>query len=445
MEFDFLEKDTMKIIEFDGIKNVIPRKFLYSWMSLEIFMKYGKTYLFNFFQEITNEFVLDTLKGKNVKVIKNVKEYFDKKDYSKKWRDGKKTTYDYLLILNKFSSRTYNDSNQYPLMPWTFMEDKRLRDFDIPMSIQKEETKDRFLKMPNDSEEKQNRWHSNHYSTSAYICYYLMRINPFTESMIKFQSNAFDVPERQFSDIKQTLLLCENNNNNREPIPELYTIPESYINLNYNDFGEQTLNKTGRIHNVKFSPYADNAFEFIYNFKGRLNNDEETNTNINLWFDFIFGVNQFNKDNIYGEGLRNFNKYCYGQNINIKKIKDGLKKKHKTDSEIYDEIKSVMGMVISFGQCPFQILTNSHQKRIYTKGVHNIVMNTADKKKLNKEEQELAQAKEKKDEKDELEFFISYDTDESMVEKKYDDNSRKNNIIYFTKSIFKKKPLLHFK
>ena len=75
-------------------------------MSLEIFMKYGKTYLFNFFQESTNEFVLDTLKGKNVKVIKNVKEYFDKKDYSKKWRDGKKTTYDYLLILNKFSSRT---------------------------------------------------------------------------------------------------------------------------------------------------------------------------------------------------------------------------------------------------------------------------------------------------------------------------------------------------
>ena len=64
---------------------------------------------------------------------------------------------------------------------------------------------------------------------------------------------------------------------------------------------------------------------------------------------------------------------------------------------------------------------------------------------MNKEEQELAQAKEKKDEKDELEFFISYDTDESMVEKKYDDNSRKNNIIYFTKSIFKKKPLLHFK
>ena len=435
MEFDFLEKDTVKVIEYNAIKNVIPRKFLYSWMSLEIFMKYGKSYLFNFFNEDTNEIILDSIKAKNVKVIKNVKEYFDKKDYIKKWRDGKKSTYDYLLILNKFGSRTYNDSNQYPLMPWTFMENKRLRDFDIPMSIQNEETKKKFLKMPSDSEEKQNRWHSNHYSTSAYICYFLMRTNPFTESMIKFQSNNFDVPERQFSDMKQTLILCENNNNNREPIPELYTIPEAYINLNYNDFGEQTLNKTGRIHNVKFSPYASNAYEFIYNFKNRLNNDEETNTNINMWFDFIFGVNQYGKDNIYGEGLRNFNKYCYGQNINIKKIIETLRKKHKTENEIYSEIKTILGMVISFGQCPYQILSYAHPKRIYTKGVHNIVMNFADKKKLNKTEQDLFQVKEKKEE--ETQFFLSYDMDESMVQKAYDDNNRKNNIIYFSKSVYK--------
>ena len=436
MDFDFLEKDTIKVIEYTAIKYIIQRKFIYSWMSLEIFMKYGKSYLFNFFMENTNTFILDTFKNKNIKVIKNVKDYFDKKDYAKKWRDGKKSTYDYLLILNKFASRTYNDSNQYPLMPWTFMEDKRVRNFDIPMSIQDSEGISRYLKQPNDSSENQNRWHSNHYSTSAYICYYLMRTNPFTDSMIKFQSNNFDVPERQFSDMKQTLNLCEKNNNNREPIPELYTIPETYINLNYNDFGTQTLNKLGRIHNVKFSPYASNAYEFIYDFKYRLNNDEETNTNINMWFDFIFGVNQYNKDNINGEGLRNFNKYSYAQNIDIKKIVDNLRKRNKTDSEIYGEIKTVLGMVISFGQCPFQILTSAHPKRTYTKGVHNIIISSADKQKLNKDEQELLQVKEKKE--CEENFFLNYDMDESMVQNAYDDNSRKNNIIYFNKSIFKK-------
>ena len=432
MEFDFLEKEKTKIIEISEIKKIIPRKFLYSWMSLEIFMKSGKSYLFNFFNENTNEYLLDFLKNKNIKVIKNAKDYFDKKDYSKQWRDGKKSTYDYILILNNFASRTYNDSNQYPLMPWIFLENNKMRNFDIPMSIQEQETKERFMHIP--KEHNENRWHSNHYSTSAYICYYLMRINPFTESMIKFQSNNFDVPERQFSDVKQTLLLCAKNNNNREPIPELYTIPEVYINLNYNDFGKQILNNAGRIHNVKFNKFAENAFEFVYKFKYRMNNDEEINTNINMWFDFIFGVNQYNKDNIYGEGLRNFNKYCYGQNINIKKIKEALRKKHKTDSQIFSEIKTILGMIISFGQCPFQILNYVHPKRIYTKGVHNIVMNFADKKKMNKEEQELLQVKEKKEEN----FFIDYDNlDESTVQKNYDDNSKKNNIIYFHKSIFK--------
>ena len=452
MEFDFLEKDTIKVIEYTKIKKVFSRKFIYSWMSLEIFMKYGKSYLFNFFNDNTNEFILDSLKSKNVKVIKNVKDYFDKKDYTKKWRDGKKSTYDYLLILNKFSSRTYNDSNQYPIMPWTFMEDKRLRDFDIPMSIQNSDAKERFLKMPNDPEEKQNRWHSNHYSTSAYVCYYLMRTNPFTDSMIKFQSNNFDVPERQFSDMRQTLILCEKNNNNREPIPELYTIPEAYINLNCNDFGEQTLNKMGRIHNVKFSPYASNAYEFVYDFKYRLNNDEGINTNINMWFDFIFGINQYGKDNIYGEGFRNFNKYCYAQNINIKKIIENMRKRHKSDSDIYSEIKTILGMVISFGQCPFQILSYAHPKRIYTKGVHNIVMNSVTKIQVREGEQELNQVKEKVDEI--TNFFVEYKdnnennendgynsddnyNDESMVQNAYDDKSRKNNIIYFSKSIFK--------
>ena len=433
MEFDFLEEKKTKIIEFSEIKEVIPRQFLYAWMSLEIFMKNGKSYLFNFFNEDTNYYILDFLKNKNVFIIKNVKEYFDKNEFTKKWKDGINSTYNHLLILNKLSSRTYNDSNKYPIMPWIFLSNKNIRNFDIPMSVQHEESKKIFLKMPYDSSTKENRWHSNHYSTSAYICYYLMRINPFTESMIKFQSNNFDVPDRQFFNVRQTLILCEKNNNNREPIPELYTIPEVYINLNRNDFGKQTLNERGRIHNVECLPYADNPYEFVYKFKFMLNNNEEINTKINLWFDFIFGINQYNKDNISGQGLRNFNKYCYGQNVNIKKIINDLKKKQKSDSIIYSEIKSVLGMVISFGQSPFQLLTYEHPKRIYTKGVHNILLTSAEKAKLNKDEEELFnETNQNTSNNDDNEI-----DDGKMVQKLYDDSNKKYSIIYFRKSLSK--------
>ena len=89
-----------------------------------------------------------------------------------------------------------------------------------------------------------------------------MRTKPFTNNMIKFQTNSFDVPDRQYADIKRTIYLCQKGNNNREMIPELFSIPEIYINLNDNDFGKR---KDGiRIHNITFEPYAQNVIQFCY-------------------------------------------------------------------------------------------------------------------------------------------------------------------------------------
>ena len=433
MDFDFLDEAKNKIIDFNETKEVISHKFLYSWISLEIFMKDGKSYLLNFFNEETCNYIIDIFKSNNIFVVSDIKEYFDKKDYVKKWKDGQKSTYEYLLILNKLSSRTYNDSNQYPVMPWIFLKNNNIRNFDIPMSVQNETAKNRFLKIAYDNSSKQNRWHSNHYSTSAYICYYLMRANPFTDSMIKFQSNNFDVPDRQFFDLGQTLTLCEFNNNNREPIPELFTIPEVYINLNNNDFGKLSMNEKERIHNVHFAPYAYNAYEFTYKFRYMLNNDEEVNSKINLWFDFIFGINQYNKDNISGKGLRNFNKYSYAQNVNIKNNINTLKNKQKSESFIYNNVKYIIGMVISFGQCPFQLLSYEHPKRIYTNGIHNILLSSAGKTKLNENEKDL-----RNNTTESITTDNSQNSDDrKMLQKLYDNNNNNNNIIYFRKSLSK--------
>ena len=73
---------------------------------------------------------------------------------------------------------------------------------------------------------------SNHYSNGAYAFFYLIRINPFSNGMIKLQKNSFDLPERQFSSVYNTLSMCPSTNNNREPIPEIFELPEMYYNLN---------------------------------------------------------------------------------------------------------------------------------------------------------------------------------------------------------------------
>ena len=371
IEYDFLKVDKTLLFEFNDIKEVVNRTFFYTWISLEIFLKDGKSFLFNLFNEYANDDLLDFLKQKKIPVIRRVGEYFKKEEFSKKWAEDKITTFDYLLLLNKFSSRSYNDPNQYPIMPWLFLEQgpESKRNFDLPISVQDKDKQDYYLsKTENFVMEDNSVSHGNHYSTSAYICFYLMRANPFTNNMIKFQSNSFDIPDRQYSDMKQTIFLCQRMFNNREMIPELYSIPEIYINLNGNDFGKQ---KDGvRVHNITFQPYSQNSIEFSYMIKDLINNNIEINNQINRWFDFIFGVNQLgnyssnknlnSKEKEKLKSLRKFNPYCYGQFYNFKKVYNEALKKNKNSNDIYEDIKMSINISINFGQCPYQLLNEVH-------------------------------------------------------------------------------------
>ena len=390
LDFDHLNVNKKVIMEYKDIKEIINRTYFYSWISLEIFMKNGNSYLFNFFNEETNNDILEFLKSKKIKVIRKVSEYYKKEDYSKKWKEEKISTFDYLLYLNKLSSRTYNDPNQYLIMPWIFLINgiNNKRNFNIPISVQDEDKQEIFLSSNNNNFEDNDKTptQANHYSTSAYIYYYLMRINPFTNDMIKFQSNNFDVPDRQYADIKQTIFLCQRMNNNREIIPEFFCIPEIYINLNDNDFGKQK--DDIRVHNISFEPYAKNPIEFCYILKNMINNDTEINNNIHQWFDFIFGVNQTGdylnlknnnlEDKKRLKSLRKFNSYCYGQYNNIKKLKLETKKQIKNDNNFLSNIKDKINFSVSFGQCPYQLLSEVHPSKniIITKEKEKIISST---------------------------------------------------------------------
>lgn len=46
-----------------------------------------------------------------------IKEFEDLK-YTDKWIEGSLSNFDYLMLLNKYSGRSYNDINQYYVFPW---------------------------------------------------------------------------------------------------------------------------------------------------------------------------------------------------------------------------------------------------------------------------------------------------------------------------------------
>ena len=369
-KFDFLKINKKIFLPYNQIAEIFNRTFLFHWISHELFMKNGKSYFFNFFQEKYNQEILDFYKSKKLKnIITNPKEFFDKNDFIKKWKNNIINTYDFLLILNKFSSRSYNNLNQYIILPWIKFENKD-RNFDIPMSLQTEESIIDFQnKCENFKTMNVEFKHTIHYSNSAYVFYYLTRINPHTNNMLKFQGNNFEVPERQFNSVEATIYICPKSNNNREAIPEIFELPEIYYNINYNDFGKSE--NSQREHNINLKPYSNNGIEFCNYFINEINNNPDISSNINKWIDFIFGLNQINvnsKDN----NLRIFNDEFYAQNSKFVKLISELKDKKVDEKEIYKTIKNKIAAPLNFGICPDQILDDYIPKKIIQNNSENI-------------------------------------------------------------------------
>ena len=123
---DVRNEEKIIIIKIKDIEEIIVRRFLYDYRACEIFLKSGKSYYFNLYQKenVINKLFkslekFDELKDK---IISNPIKYFKDKKYYEQWVDDEMTTYQYLLYINKFSSRSYNDVNQYPIFPWIFRE-----------------------------------------------------------------------------------------------------------------------------------------------------------------------------------------------------------------------------------------------------------------------------------------------------------------------------------
>ena len=377
IESDFLYKDKEIIIFYDEISEVLNRRFLFTWLAIEFILKNGKNYFFNLFTKSQHKKLFSFLSTKKEKftIVENPKDFFKKKEFTKKWLKKEISTYDYILLLNKFSSRSYNDVNQYLIMPWLQTKNQSYRQFDLPISLQTEKRQREFLSNSIELSDDHRRHHGNHYSTSAYVCYYLMRTNPFTHNMVRFQSNRFDEPDRQFVRIINTLYICENFKDNRELIPEIYSTPECFVNLNCNDFGKQASPDYERVHNVTFTPFGENVVDFCYRMKNLLNFDENVNENIHKWFEYVFGTKQELEEG-KANGFTNFQTYCYAQEINFEQMRSNLEKEKNSEKEIIKQLKNTVNLVINLGQTPYQLLddTFANMKRKITNEKNNNVI-----------------------------------------------------------------------
>ena len=393
--------DKIILIKYNEIDEIFNRCFAYIPQALEIFLKNGKSYFFNFIEENSikqfYDIILNLKEYYKFKIVQEPKKEFEKLNYTEKWKKEEITNEQYLLYLNKYSGRTYNDINQYPIFPWVtlsqdyfpekltinYTNDIIYRDMKYFMQGQTQTGREDALFCYQNllGEEKQFPVHYRiHYSTSGFIMLYLMRIFPFMEQHIRLQNGKFDTPSRMLHRIDDMLNVIRESKDNRELIPEFFTSIEYFINLNYVYFGGR--NVDGIVVNNILVPeinlYHQKLANFIYFNKIFLNNTKDLTLNekiklkkckIYKWINLVFGANQYpfelNK-------LNAFEKYSNRKYYSLINSINKLKKKGKNENQIIKKINGKKSRVLFFGQTPEQLFTSPHCKYNQKKWSSNI-------------------------------------------------------------------------
>ena len=416
MKYVFSQRDNdnrttkkKRIIIFnEDIKEIIRRRTLEMYQSIEIFNLNGKSYFFNFFktnlcdkvfeifQNINNKYHFTLLSKENIK--QNIK------DILSKFKIGKISNYEYLLELNKLSSRTFNDLTQYPVFPWLILKIDKLfeltniddplvnifddnirdynnkdneiyiRDMNYPISMQNYEKREEEInKYSEEKSVSKYPFHlGTHYSTSSYIFYYLMRLNPFGQNLIKLQNYKQENPNRMFLSFRETQLILKSSSDNRELIPELFCFIDFLCNLNCSFYGiRANSNLVDDFYvNEENQELGNNInlistfVEFLYRQR-KLLNHIYTSKKLHKWVDIIFGKKQLPKDQEEAKKSCNiFNKFAYEQYNKLEKKLNKyniLFKNSKMDEKkLKIKMQNKINFINNFGICPSQILSESN-------------------------------------------------------------------------------------
>ena len=380
-------KKKFEIMYFSEIKEIFIRRFFLNYIGYEIFMKDNRSHLFNFFNKNNLKKFLKIMSQKlelsykkqninnlpiysqnenilslpslnynisneiNFSVINDPISSFEKIGFKQKYQKGEISNFKYLLLLNKYSSRSYNDNTQYLVFPLLFMDvEKRVRrNLSKVICLSKENAKIDFFK---ENYQISGNHFNTHYSTCGYVLYYLVRLNPFTFGHIKLQSGHFDSPNRIFSSLENYICAISSSDENREFIPELFHNYEAFINLNHNNLGY--IKEDQVLINDFNSNDKNGIIEYIIN-----NRQELEKSNIIPWIDNIFGFNQLSDND---ELLNIFPLSSYEQMNNFEEKKKKLEKEGKNKKQILKSIKDEL-CLLSVGVTPIQLFKTNHPLR----------------------------------------------------------------------------------
>ena len=424
------DKDnTAFYLEYSNIKYMFIRLYYYQETGIEIYTDTNKSYFLNFktkddmhiflndilsntsnltFREIKTE-NKRTLGYERLSVIAPKKKSYHVMNKIDEWQNYMISTLEYLMWLNIYSGRSFNDLTQYPVIPWIISnyQSEQLqhnknnrRDLTLPMGMmvienneksvtRKETYLETYDSLKNDFKESnpdfnfeaylqkgdeyfdsykskkiKNKkiddmeiqinqipyYFGSHYSNATYVSHYLTRIFPYSFVSIEIQGDKFDDPDRMFISMQKTFeSACTLKDDVRELIPEFYVMPGMFQNKNNLNLSQGKFDSESNlidINNVILPPWSNNnSTKFVTEMRKILENHDDK---INKWIDLIFG--SYQRGEKAEEAHNIYMAQTYEKMIKIEEITDP------------DYRNTVMRMN-EIGVTPFKILFNDSKQR----------------------------------------------------------------------------------
>jgi hypothetical protein len=269
------------------------------------------------------------------------------------WAQGVISNYSYLMLLNTLAGRSYTDISQYLVMPWIIKDyyseglnlntDEIYRNLSHPIHALDENTR-KNLKQKYYEAEESDKFHSgSHYSTPGFVCYYLIRLKPYSYISAEIQGGYFDMADRLFFNIKS---LWDVSDKYQELVPEMYYLPEIFMNYNEFNFGN-TQNQIA-VSDVMLPNWAKGDPRLFVKLTKKALESAKVSQRISEWIDLIFGYKQQGNEAI--NNLNTFRSLCYEGRLDFNEYKK-------------KEIDDKMVEIHDFGQIPTMLFSKQHPKK----------------------------------------------------------------------------------
>lgn len=286
---------------------------------------------------------------------------------TKRWQRGQLSNFEYLIHLNTLAGRSFNDLTQYPVFPWILADyksefldlesSKTYRDLSKPMGAlganRAAQFRERYNAMCTDmahSPMDTPAFHyGTHYSCSAYVVNYLIRLEPFTTLAKELQGGCFDHADRLFRSIASSWESASTDNlqDVRELIPEFFFLPEFLYNANSFDFG--TTQSGEVVSHIRLPPWAHGDPREFIRIHRRALESKHVSENLHGWIDLVFGAKQTGQAALDAQNV--FMHFTYEGTVDLDQIDDPVMR------------NAMLAQIEYFGQTPSRIFSSPHPQR----------------------------------------------------------------------------------